>query len=190
MEYLRPQFWGPFYWHVYVLDGPAQQLTKTRDVIASATDMCIVYHVTSVEASRNINLGMRYDSWCVGMEWGGGEIKKSLSCDRSTGSCICLLCVSVIFCRQGHIHDPVLLSQDRNYTFVFVQFVIQPAGKENWCWYDQLWWWYVIIHWHYCYWASSFLQYREEKGLIVVKWMVYEVTAVTLHVSKVLCVGA
>ena len=40
-----------------------------------------------------------------------------LSCDRSTGSCICLLCVSVIFCQQGHIHDPVLLSQDRNYTW-------------------------------------------------------------------------
>ena len=39
-----------------------------------------------------------------------------LSCDRSTESCICLLCVPVIFCRQGHIHDPVLLSQDRNYT--------------------------------------------------------------------------
>ena len=41
---------------------------------------------------------------------------KFLSCDRSTGTCVCLLCVSVIFCRQGHIHDPVLLSQDRNYT--------------------------------------------------------------------------
>jgi len=39
-----------------------------------------------------------------------------LSCDRSTGSCICLLCISVIFCWQGHIHDPVLLSQDRNCT--------------------------------------------------------------------------
>jgi len=33
-----------------------------------------------------------------------------------TGSCICLLCVSVIFCQQGHVHDRVLLSQDRNYT--------------------------------------------------------------------------
>ena len=60
--------------------------------------------------------------------------KKFLSCDRSTGSCICLrldlnmshvlvLCVSVIFCTCDmyksslrHIHDPVLLSQDRNYT--------------------------------------------------------------------------
>ena len=42
--------------------------------------------------------------------------KHKISCDRSTGSCICLLCVSVIFCRQGHIHDPVLLSQDGNYT--------------------------------------------------------------------------
>ena len=41
---------------------------------------------------------------------------KFLSCDRSTGSCICLLCVSVIFCRQGHIHHPVFLSQDRNCT--------------------------------------------------------------------------
>jgi len=86
--------------------------------------MCIVYHVTLVEASRNVNLGTRYDSRCVGAECGtrngeGGEIKKFLSCDRSTGSCICLLCVSVIFYRQGHIHDPVLLSQDRNYTFVF-----------------------------------------------------------------------
>jgi len=29
---------------------------------------------------------------------------------------VCLLCVTVIFCRQGHIHDPVLLSKDRNYT--------------------------------------------------------------------------
>ena len=35
-----------------------------------------------------------------------------LSCDRSTRSCIYL---SVIFCRQGHIHDPVLLTQDRNF---------------------------------------------------------------------------
>jgi len=39
-----------------------------------------------------------------------------ISCDKSTGSCICLLSVSVIFCGQGHIHDLVLLSQDRNFT--------------------------------------------------------------------------
>ena len=45
-------------------------LTKPRDVIASATDMCIVYHVTLVEASRNVNLGTRYDSRCVGAECG------------------------------------------------------------------------------------------------------------------------
>ena len=60
------------------------------------------------------------------MKYGGNKWNKSwLSvskhvqfpfCDRSTGSCICLLCVSVIFCQQGHIHDPVLLSQDRNCT--------------------------------------------------------------------------
>ena len=41
---------------------PLALLTKTRDVIASATDMRIVYHVTLVEASRNVNLGTRYDS--------------------------------------------------------------------------------------------------------------------------------
>jgi len=63
--------------------------------------------------------------------------KKFLSCDRSTRLCICLrldlyvsqvlvLCVSVIFftCDMyksslRHIHDPVLLSQDRNYTCNF-----------------------------------------------------------------------
>ena len=99
-------------------------LCSLRRVTSSLQQlMCIVYHVTLVEASRNVNLGMRYDSRCVGTKCGmesGGEIKKFLSCDRSTGSCICLLCVSVIFCRQGHIHDPVLLSQDRNYTFVFL----------------------------------------------------------------------
>ena len=59
-------------------------LTKTRDIIASATDMCIVYHVTLVEASRNVNLGTRYDSRCVDAECGtrngeGGEGDKEIS---------------------------------------------------------------------------------------------------------------
>jgi len=60
---------------------------------------------------------------------------KFLSCDRSTGSCICLrlglymshvlvLCVSVIFCtcdmyKSSLRHDTVLLSQDINYTCNF-----------------------------------------------------------------------
>jgi len=41
-----------------------------------------------------------------------------LSCDRSTGSCICPCRQNITDTHKRHIHDPVLLSQDRNYTFV------------------------------------------------------------------------
>jgi len=63
------------FWHAYVLGGPLQRWNsayrvKTRDVIASATHMCIVYNVKLVEASRNFNLGMRNDNRCVGAEGG------------------------------------------------------------------------------------------------------------------------
>ena len=68
--------WLVIYWHVYVLGGPAwssicHSLCSLRRATSSLPQlMCIVYHVTLVEASRNVNLGTRYDSRCVGAECG------------------------------------------------------------------------------------------------------------------------
>jgi hypothetical protein len=47
----------------------------------SATDTCIVYHVTHFEASRNVILHTRYVSTCVGAGCGRGgkETKKNKS---------------------------------------------------------------------------------------------------------------
>jgi len=42
-----------------------------------------------------------------------------LSCDRSTGSCICPCRQNITDTHKRHIHDLVLLSQDRNYTCIF-----------------------------------------------------------------------
>jgi len=50
---------------------PAYRKEKC-DVIASATDMFILYHVTLEEPSRNGNLGTRYVYICVDTEGGGG----------------------------------------------------------------------------------------------------------------------
>jgi hypothetical protein len=48
----------------------------------SATDTCIVYHVTHFEASRNVILHTRYVSTCVGAGCGRGRgtKKKALRC--------------------------------------------------------------------------------------------------------------
>jgi len=45
-----------------------------------------------------------------------------LSCDRSTGSCICPCRQNITDMHKRHIHDPALLSQDRNCTFFFFFF--------------------------------------------------------------------
>ena len=37
-----------------------------------------------------------------------------LSCDRSTGSCTCPCWQNITDTHKRHIHDPLLLSQDRN----------------------------------------------------------------------------
>ena len=42
-----------------------------------------------------------------------------LSCDRSTRSCICPCRQNITDTHKRHIHNPVLLSQDRNYTCFF-----------------------------------------------------------------------
>ena len=42
-----------------------------------------------------------------------------LSCDRSTGSRICPCRQNITDTHKRHIHDPVLLSQDKNYTCNF-----------------------------------------------------------------------
>jgi hypothetical protein len=39
----------------------------------SATDTCVVYHVTHFEASRNVILHTRYVSTCVGAGFGRGR---------------------------------------------------------------------------------------------------------------------
>jgi hypothetical protein len=63
---------------------------RTRDVTPgplSATDTCIVYHVTHFEASRNVILHTRYLSTCVGAGCGRGreQITKAIRC----GACYC-----------------------------------------------------------------------------------------------------
>jgi hypothetical protein len=79
--------------------------------LLTVTDMCIMYHLTNFEASRNVILHMRYISTCVGAQivcvcgggggWGNNEQKLSavahviLTCDMYKSS-------------RRHIHDPVL----------------------------------------------------------------------------------
>jgi hypothetical protein len=72
------------FWHVYVL-GPAYFVwpwkssvphRTIRDITPgplSATDTCIVYHVTHIDASRNVILHPRYVSTCVGAGCGRGR---------------------------------------------------------------------------------------------------------------------
>ena len=47
-------------------------------------------------------------------------------CDRSTGSCICPCRQNITDTHKRHIHDPVLLSQERNYTcsYYFVLYLL------------------------------------------------------------------
>jgi hypothetical protein len=94
------------FWHVYVLVGvyfvwPWKSCGphRIRDVTPgslSATDTCIVYHVTHFEASRNVILHMRYVNTCVGARVMAGVEKQWTKAIRneipneSTGSCICI----------------------------------------------------------------------------------------------------
>jgi hypothetical protein len=120
--------WWLQFWHVYVLVGayfvwPLKSCEphRIRDVTPgslSATDTCIVYHVTHFEASRNVILHTRYVSTCVGalvVVGVGKQWTKAIRCgacyysiagcgrgrekckripfifnDESAGSCICL----------------------------------------------------------------------------------------------------
>jgi len=46
-----------------------------------------------------------------------------LSCDRSTGSCICPCRQYITDMHKRHIHDLVLLSQDRNCVCIYISYV-------------------------------------------------------------------
>jgi len=108
------------------------------DVIASATDVFLLYHVTLEKASRNGNLGTRYVYVCEDAECGRGRVgggrlhtihplrRWLISSARTAVSYGCYSSVSILLSTNPcdmyksslrHIHDPVLLSQDRNNTF-------------------------------------------------------------------------
>jgi hypothetical protein len=52
----------------------------------TATDMCIMYHVTRFEASRNVILHTRYVSTCVGAGCGRGRGTKKTKAIRCGAS--------------------------------------------------------------------------------------------------------
>ena len=97
--------------------------------------MFLLYHLTLEEASRNGNLGTRYVYICVDVECGRGRVGGGrlhtihplrcwlISSARTAISYVCYSGVSILLstdpcdtCKSSrrHIHDPVLLSQDRN----------------------------------------------------------------------------
>jgi len=68
-------------------------LTELRHVMSSLPQlMCIVYHVTLVEASRNVNLGTRYDNRCV--EINTSVKARLISSARTAVLCTCVFIVS------------------------------------------------------------------------------------------------
>jgi len=52
-----------------------------------------------------------------------------LSCDSSTGSCICPCQQNITDMHKRHIHDPVLLSQDRNCTCFLLHRLLLLAAQ-------------------------------------------------------------
>jgi hypothetical protein len=99
---------SPLFWHVYVL-GPAYFVWpwkssaphRTTPGSLSATDTCIVYHVTHFEVSRNFILHTRYVSTCVSAGCGRG---------RETMNNTVNVYFPMYMSDLRHIHDPVLSS--------------------------------------------------------------------------------
>jgi len=104
--------------------------------------MFIFYHVTLEEPSRNGNLGTRYVYICVDAECGRGRVgggrlhtihplrRWLISSARTAVSYVCYSSASILLSTNPcdmyksslrHIHDPVLLSQDRNNLFFLTQ---------------------------------------------------------------------
>jgi hypothetical protein len=106
------------FWHVYVL-GPtyfvwpwksSEPHRTIRDVTPgslSATDTCIVYHVSHFEASRNVILHTRYVSTCVGAGCGRGRETKNESYPLWS---MLFLTYDMYKSSLRHIHNPVLSS--------------------------------------------------------------------------------
>jgi hypothetical protein len=97
--------------HLFRMTLKSREPHRTiRDVTPgslSATDTCIVYHVSHFEASRDVILHTRYVSTCVGAGCGSGRGTKNKSCPLwSTLFLMCDMHKSSI----RHIHDPVLSS--------------------------------------------------------------------------------
>jgi len=106
--------------------------------------MFLLHHVTLEEASQNGNLGTRYvyirvDAECGRGRVGGGRLhtihplrRWLISSARTAVSYVCYSTVSILLstnpcdmCKSSlrHIHDPVLLSQERNNTSFFLSFL-------------------------------------------------------------------
>ena len=96
------------------------------DITTSCTDMCMMQHdAWAVEPFRNCNLGTRYLSTCgrgrgranerYPLRWTRICLRRSVW-KNGTHTDTCNMYTSSL----RHIHDPVLLSQDRNYTCFFI----------------------------------------------------------------------
>jgi len=107
--------------------------------------MFLLYHVTLEEASRNGNLGTHYIYICVDAECGRGRVEGGgrlhtihplmrwlIISARTAVSYVCYWSVSILLSTNPcdmyksslrHIHDPVLLSQDRSNSLFFYECV-------------------------------------------------------------------
>jgi hypothetical protein len=84
----------------------------------TATDMCIGYHVTRFEASRNVILHTRYVSTCVERVMGGvGEQSKQ---KQSAVAHVILTC-DMYMSSLRHVYDPVLSSLKMKGIFSFLR---------------------------------------------------------------------